>query len=448
MKKNKLGIYIHIPFCLKKCLYCDFLSDKACESDRADYVEALCNEIKYFAITNGKLSGGHIVRTVFFGGGTPSVLEGEQIATIMDTLRERFEIAKDAEITIECNPGTATKDKMIQWRAAGINRLSIGLQSANDDELKNLGRIHDYEQFLNTYKWAREVGFENINVDIMSAIPGQTLESYRNTLEKIIELRPEHISAYSLIIEEGTPFYDMYGEGGKEKMGEQLPDEDAEREMYYMTKHLLSENGYHRYEISNYSLEGFECEHNKSYWIGTEYLGFGLGAASYCDGLRYNDTEDMFVYMNACNSLNRATNETLYTEYYSRDNEEALFGDDEEDEQWDENCGADVNGGADENCGADESLADILIADKYHEAVQKLSQNEKMEEFMFLGLRMTGGVAKEEFEKRFHISMDEIYGKALKKLSDEELLVEEGNRVRLTDRGIDVSNIALANFLL
>ena len=274
MDKNKLGIYIHIPFCLRKCLYCDFLSDKACESDRADYVEALCNEIKYFAITDGKLTESHIVRTVFFGGGTPSILEGGQIATIMDTLRDRFEIAKDAEITIECNPGTASKEKMIQWRAAGINRLSIGLQSANDDELKNLGRIHDYEQFLNTYKWAREAGFENVNVDLMSAIPGQTPESYRNTLEKIIELRPEHISAYSLIIEEGTPFYDMYGEGGKEKMGEQLPDEDTEREMYYLTKQLLSENGYHRYEISNYSLEGFECEHNKSYWIGTEYLGF------------------------------------------------------------------------------------------------------------------------------------------------------------------------------
>ena len=439
MKKNKMGIYIHIPFCLKKCLYCDFLSDKACESDRADYVEALCNEIKYFAITNGKLSGGHIVSTVFLGGGTPSVLEGEQIATIMDTLRERFEIAKDAEITIECNPGTATKDKMIQWRAAGINRLSIGLQSANDDELKNLGRIHDYEQFMNTYKWAREVGFENINVDIMSAIPGQTLESYRNTLEKVIELRPEHISAYSLIIEEGTPFYDMYGEGGKEKMGEQLPDEDTEREMYYMTKQLLSQSGYHRYEISNYSLEGFECEHNKSYWIGTEYLGFGLGAASYCDGLRYNDTEDMFVYMNACNSLNRATNETLYTEYYSRDDEEALFEADDEETLF----GVDA-----ENCCEDESLADILIADKYHEAVSKLSQNEKMEEFMFLGLRMTCGVSKDEFEKRFHVSMDEIYGKALKKLADEELLVEEGDRISLTDRGIDVSNIVLANFLL
>ena len=439
MGKNKLGIYIHIPFCLKKCLYCDFLSDKACESDRADYVEALCNEIKYFAITNGKLSGGHIVSTVFLGGGTPSVLEGEQIATIMDTLHERFEIAKDAEITIECNPGTATKDKMIQWRAAGINRLSIGLQSANDDELKNLGRIHDYEQFMNTYKWAREVGFENINVDIMSAIPGQTLESYRNTLEKVIELRPEHISAYSLIIEEGTPFYDMYGEGGKEKMGEQLPDEDTEREMYYMTKQLLSQSGYHRYEISNYSLEGFECEHNKSYWIGTEYLGFGLGAASYCDGLRYNDTEDMFVYMNACNSLNRATNETLYTEYYSRDDEEALFEADDEETLF----GVDA-----ENCCEDESLADILIADKYHEAVSKLSQNEKMEEFMFLGLRMTCGVSKDEFEKRFHVSMDEIYGKALKKLADEELLVEEGDRISLTDRGIDVSNIVLANFLL
>ena len=432
MTKKDLGIYIHIPFCMKKCLYCDFLSDVATCEERQEYLNALKQEIGHFALADNTLTQEHTVKTVFFGGGTPSILEPEQIGELMTALTDRFEIDSNAEITIECNPGTATLEKLIGFRKAGINRISIGLQSANDTELKNLGRIHNYDQFIDTYRYAQEAGFSNINVDLMSAVPGQTLESYSETLKKVIELRPQHISAYSLIIEEDTPFYDMYGDPSNINPDiAQLPDEDTEREMYYITKKILEAAGYHRYEISNYSLEGYECAHNKSYWTGVEYVGFGIGAAGYYDGVRYSNTSDFYRYISSVAALCRLQNEPYYAgagDYdYSMGFGTEVPGDDEE-----------------ENT----DFASVLAQEKYHEGISKLSENDRMEEFMFLGLRMMQGVAEDEFEKRFHVSMDSVYKTAVDKLIKEQMLIKNDGRLMLSDRGIDVSNVVLANFLL
>ncbi len=422
-EKKKLGIYIHIPFCVKKCLYCDFLSDTA-DSDVVNrYIEALKKEIGYTALNSIDFKSQYTVKTVFFGGGTPSLMNGEVIADILDSIIERFDISKDAEITIECNPGTVTKQKLDQYKKMGINRLSIGLQSANEDELKLLGRIHDYSQFLDTYSKAREAGFDNINIDLMSAIPGQTVDSYKKTLEKIIALSPEHISAYSLIIEPDTPFYDIYGDDGvtccdqsscKYEKWPPLPDEDSEREMYHITKDILKAAGYYRYEISNYSLKGCECRHNISYWDGSDYLGLGVGAASFMNSVRYSNTSDIYTYMKACEKLDK-----LPTAEYLFDDEEDMADD-----------------------------PDYINMEGYHEAIQPLSKNERMEEFMFLGLRMMRGISKKEFLDRFHTQIDDIYGNVIAKLIDQKLIEGDGDILKLTERGIDVSNVVLANFLL
>lgn len=418
-EKKKLGIYIHIPFCVKKCLYCDFLSDSADKSVIDRYIEALINEIGYTALDSIDFKGQFAVDTIFFGGGTPSLMDGEVITHIINAIRDRFDVSDKAEITIECNPGTVTKQKLDLYKKAGINRLSIGLQSANDEELKLLGRIHDYRQFLDTYSQAREAGFDNINVDLMSAIPGQTVESYIETLEKIISLSPEHISAYSLIIEPDTPFYEIYSDDRGDDLALEyskwpsLPDEDSEREMYHMTKSILEKVGYYRYEISNYSLKGYECRHNISYWNGTDYLGLGVGAASYMNGIRYSNTSDIYTYMKACEKLDK-----IPSAEYLIDDEEI----------------------------SDEKV--YLNKEGYHEAIQSLSNNERMEEYMFLGLRMMCGISKKGFKERFDIPIDDVYGAVIKKLTDQKLLKEDGDILKLTDRGIDVSNVVLANFLL
>ncbi|MCR5800142.1 MAG: radical SAM family heme chaperone HemW [Lachnospiraceae bacterium] len=452
-----MGIYIHIPFCVKKCNYCDFLSDVGSASLQKEYVDAMLNEIVLWNRDDDTLNA-HEVSTIFIGGGTPSVIKASYIADILDAIRQRFNVKVDAEITIECNPGSADREKLAAYRDAGINRISIGLQSANDEELKILGRVHDLARFEETYRLAKEVGFDNINVDLMSAIPGQTLESYRNTLEKVIALGPQHISAYSLIIEEGTPFYDIYGEGGtgeghigeggtvndSAKLYPPLPDEDQEREMYYLTEELLAAAGYHRYEISNYSLEGYECRHNKSYWDGTEYLGFGLGSAGYIYGVRYSNTSDLDIYINACNNLNAPQSES-YFEYYTGVDEYDEPDEDEAKEASDETG----NGESFATAESDHrDFLELLKNDGFHEGVHRLSVNDKMEEFMFLGLRMMNGISMSEFKKRFNRDIREVYGNSIDKLKDEGLLEESEDILRLTHRGIDVSNIALANFLL
>lgn len=387
MKTNRqpLSIYIHIPFCIKKCLYCDFLSAPASCEEQKDYVRALVCEIRDFQ-TVSKIQTYEVI-SVFFGGGTPSLLEVSWMGDIMDALKETFFFSEDVEISLECNPKTATFEKLQGFFQAGVNRLSIGLQSADEKELQLLGRLHNYEEFLDTFQMARKVGFDNINIDIMSALPGQTIASYEATLKKVLQLKPEHISAYSLIVEEGTPFYEMYGANKPvcQTIAE-LPDEDTEREMYYLTKRMLYDAGYERYEISNYAKKGFACRHNLTYWTGIDYVGFGIGAASYINGVRYKCISDRRNYLYA---------------------------------------------------GMDERYEEII----------HLSVQEKMEEFMYLGLRLIGGVSEAEFQKRFQVEIDEIYGDVIAKMTVQGLL-ERKEQLRLTEKGLDVANYVMAEFLL
>ena len=374
--KKELELYLHIPFCVRKCAYCDFLSFPAEKEIQKQYVNCLIEEIRQF-----DLAEDYVVSTIFFGGGTPSVLEGSEIMRIMQAIRERFpDIREDAEITIECNPGTLTEEKLQIYQKAGINRLSLGLQSADQEELKLLGRIHTYNQFKENFYLARRIGFANINVDLMSALPGQSVESYRCTLKKVCELGPEHISAYSLIIEEGTPF-------AQKKLI--LPTEDEEYQMYEDTAEILRKYGFHQYEISNYARDGFECRHNKGYWQRTEYLGAGLGAASLFRGKRFSNTRDMQTY-----------------------------------------------------------LADSTEPDKIREDVTALSRNNEIEEFMFLGLRMTEGISERQFERNFGCRIEDIYGSVLAKYKEMDLLEHTGEFWRFTRKGIHVSNPVLADFLL
>ena len=285
---KELELYLHIPFCVKKCNYCDFLSAPAEEETRAAYVDALLEEIRGFEDPED-----YEVVTVFFGGGTPSILPGQEIFRIMEALREKFSFRKGAEITLEANPGTVDKEKLSCYKKAGINRLSFGLQSADAEELKKLGRIHTWEKFLESFQLAREAGFSNINVDLMSALPGQTKESWEKTLRQVLALQPEHISAYSLIIEEGTPFYQLYEKDVERRdAGEEpelLPSEEEERAMYEATGRILKEQGYLHYEISNYAKPGRECRHNLGYWQRRDYLGFGLGASTLLNPVRYKN---------------------------------------------------------------------------------------------------------------------------------------------------------------
>ncbi|MBO5094983.1 MAG: oxygen-independent coproporphyrinogen III oxidase [Lachnospiraceae bacterium] len=377
--KKALSVYIHIPFCLRKCLYCDFLSAPAGEQERDAYVRALCGEIRAEAEHYKE----YMVTTVFLGGGTPSLLSGKQLARIFDVLREHYAFSGKPEITVEMNPGTITEEKLLHYAKSGVNRVSIGLQSADNTELARLGRIHTWEEFLAGYELCREVGFRNINVDLMSALPGQTFASYLETLRKVTALRPEHISAYSLIIEEGTPFYEMYAEEGEAA----LPDEETERAMYEETKRLLGDCGYRRYEISNYALPGYECAHNCVYWQRGDYVGFGLGAASMTGGRRWSNVRSLSDYMELPDGAKKT-------------------------------------------------------------AFCTLSEDDQMEETMFLGLRMMRGVSEASFSYAFHRPLDAVYGKVIEKHCAQGLLTRENGAVRLTDRGIDVSNYVLADFLL
>lgn len=288
--KEELSLYIHIPFCVRKCGYCDFLSAPADEKARDRYVQALLMEIERY---QGTETADRKIKTLYIGGGTPSILSVDQLDCIMQKIKYTFNFCDDIEASMEMNPGTASKEKCRALYQMGINRLSIGLQSTNDMELKTLGRIHSYEDFINTYTWCREAGFQNINVDLMAALPYQIVESYTTGLRKIIRLAPEHISAYSLILEEGTPFYQKYNSGCYP-----LPDEEQERLMYRETEQILAQAGYERYEISNYAKKGYACRHNLVYWQGGDYLGLGLGSSSYMDGVRFHNTTDFNTYVN------------------------------------------------------------------------------------------------------------------------------------------------------
>lgn len=285
-----MELYLHMPFCVRKCAYCDFLSFPSGAETQRMYAKRLMEDIDVM----GKRYGEIPVETIFIGGGTPSVPDSGLIVEIMEHVRHAFHVADGAEISMEANPGTVTREKLTDYRKAGINRLSFGLQSANDQELKLLGRIHTWAEFLESFTLARECGFANLNIDLMSALPGQTCESWKETLSRVTDLDPEHISAYSLIIEEGTPFGERYGSEEGRKL---LPDEDSEREMYHETKRFLKDCGYAWYEISNYAKPGRECRHNIGYWTGVPYLGLGLGASSYLDGCRFTVNPDMKQYL-------------------------------------------------------------------------------------------------------------------------------------------------------
>lgn len=409
---KELELYLHIPFCERKCAYCDFLSAPADLSVRISYIKKLQEEIAYY----GAQYGEYQVSSIFFGGGTPTILEGYQLAAILETVKEHFNITTDAEITVECNPGTLTAGKAEKLVQAGFNRISMGLQSADDRELQLLGRIHNFAQFLESYDLARKAGFQNINVDLMSALPGQTLKSWQDTLQKVTALRPEHISAYSLIIEEGTPFYERFAEderireeGGHPRL---LPEEDVERQMYELTETFLHTKGYERYEISNYAKPGYECRHNCGYWTRKDYLGLGLGASSLVEHQRFQNTSELKTYLEQeyspqCEGQHERIAETI---------------------QLQEETGLTQTG--------------------HHIHIETLDKKSEMEEFMFLGLRLMAGISRQQFEKKFQVTLNSVYGEVLRKLKGEQLIEEVAGYVRLTEHGIDVSNYVLAEFLL
>lgn len=410
--RRALSIYIHIPFCVRKCAYCDFLSAPASIEVQEQYLHVLIEEIRKKAALYAEQ---YTVRTVFVGGGTPTAVSADLLCDVLDVLREYFEIAEDAEISMECNPGTASYENLCKYRAAGINRLSIGLQSTQDRLLHKLGRIHSYKQFLETYRNAKEASFTNINIDLMSALPGQTLEDYRETLEQVLKLKPEHISAYSLIVEEGTPFYDMELD---------LPDEDTERAMYALTGTLLPEHGYHRYEISNYAKEGRECKHNQVYWERGEYLGLGLGASSF---LRRSDAggQGGKAQISEEESIQRSGDwdgvKMPLLEIKSPLQEIRLKN--------------------------SSDLKNYLQGEFSYEEEIILTRREAMEEFFFLGLRQMKGVSLIDFAEQFGEDTIEWFDKAIVENIRDGLLVQEGGRLFLTKKGIDVSNFVFERFL-
>ncbi len=453
-----MEIYIHIPFCISKCAYCDFLSAPASREEQDRYMRALMNEISLAADSLWKEDGcaAERVTSVFIGGGTPSCIDPEWICRVMTLVKSRFNLTEGAEITMEANPGTLAKESLKVYREAGINRLSIGLQTTDNEELKKLSRIHTYEQFLDNYRLAREAGFDNINIDLMSALPDQTLESYEQTLREVISLKPEHISAYSLIIEEGTPFWDKYADHP-----ELLPDEETDRQMYHRTKELLGGAGYGRYEISNYSLPGRECRHNMGYWRRVPYLGFGLGAASLCDETRFSNTRSMSRYLELLDQAENPQDEPVSRISSSGNTDNAVgsssgtahgHGDtDAGTGRSGESLHSGVFGGKtrrkNETGHKKKESADAVL-NELRENVEHLTVNDQMSEFMFLGLRMMDGIRSDVFMKKFGRPIETVFGTPLHEMTDEGLMEKTDCGWKLTDWGIDVSNVVLAEFLL
>jgi oxygen-independent coproporphyrinogen-3 oxidase len=424
---KSISIYIHIPFCVKKCQYCDFLSAPADSRTQEVYLRALKQEIREQAARYREYE----VQTVFIGGGTPTAVPCENLCEVLKTVFSFYRMNPHAEISMEANPGTVTKEALLSYRKAGINRISIGLQSADDVELKLLGRIHTYRDFQQTYRWAQEAGFTNINLDIMSALPGQSVENYKKTLETVLSLKPQHISAYSLIVEEGTPFYEKYGQESEklQATGEKQPDlpsEEEEREMYALTEKLLAAAGYHRYEISNYALPGRECRHNLVYWKRGNYVGFGLGAASMVENVRFENIREMQEYLAEYAGMPDA--EPVFAEVAQGD-KQALSNEQEFSLREDTHS---------------ENEQELSIRENVH----PLSPQEQMEETMFLGLRLTEGVSKAEFHRQFGVSMEQIYGEVIRKNTAKGLLIDEAGYVCLTREGMDLSNYVMAQFLL
>ena len=401
---KNLELYVHIPFCFKKCAYCDFLSFPCDEKTQIEYADALIREIEFY----GPQMKDYFVTTIFVGGGTPTWLNEDKMLEILDAIYTYFNVSRDAEITMECNPGTVTASKLEKYRRAGVNRLSIGLQSADDEELQILGRIHTFEKFVKTYEMARNAGFANINVDLISGIPYQTAEKFLHTLQKVVRLKPNHISAYSLIIEKGTPFYEQYKfDMVKQEAGmptDILPTEDEVYRITKLTQQYLANAGYEQYEISNFAQPGFECTHNIGYWTREDYLGLGLGAASLIDNVRYTNLTDLNTYIEHSKQLQIV--------------------------RFEQPDGSFENG------------------TNLHMEANTVTRKAQMEEFMFLGLRMQCGVTRQQFQDTFGIPIEGIYKDALEHLKAEGLLDICAGRIALTEKGQDLSNYALAQFLL
>lgn len=408
-------VYIHIPFCIQKCHYCDFLSFSSEKAQRNAYIKALLKEIDLFFQSEESREP----ITIFIGGGTPSVLEAEQICEILSHIPGNAE-----EITIEANPGTLNRKKLESYQKAGINRLSLGLQSSNNQELKLLGRIHTWEDFLENFEQARIAGFKNINIDLISGLPGQTLQDWESVLEQTTRLCPEHISSYSLIIEEGTPFFIKYGEHP-----EKLPSEEEIVAMYDLTGDLLYDRGYRQYEISNYAYPGRECRHNLGYWYRRNYKGFGLGAASL-----------LKIPSSAIGLINQSSSRSRYTEYKEKQavSLETRFHNTNCMEEYLEalKIGTDID---------TQSMVDIQSIYKDKEV---LTEKEQIEETMFLGLRCRKGISPVDFSTRFGIEMKKLYGDVIEKHCNQGLLEWNENRLRLTKKALFISNMVMRDFLL
>ena len=377
IKNNEIGVYVHIPFCKKKCDYCDFIS--YCNKDNLidDYVQAVKAEIQTQNIKPE-------ITTIYIGGGTPSYIDSKYIIEILEKIKEK-NVSSNAEITIEVNPGTVTKEKLEDYIKNGINRISIGLQTTNDELLKQIGRIHNFTQFLETYKLAKKVGFKNINVDLILGLPNQRIKDLKESLEQIIKLKPKHISVYSLIVEDGTPIANKIEKGEM-----QLPDEELERNMYWFVKNTLELNGFIHYEISNFAKKGYESKHNLNCWNQKEYIGIGASAHSYRDITRYSNTENIEEYIENVNNGNFNRNKII------------------------------------------------------HE-VQK--EDDAKKEFMLLGLRKIKGVDINQFKNKFGDNPIYLFRNELKKLTDERLLIIDNNNIRLTNKGLDLANLVWEEFI-
>lgn len=374
---EKIGVYIHIPFCKKKCLYCDFVSFNMEQDFQKKYIEMLKKEIKYWFCENPNYD----IETIYIGGGTPSYINELYIEDILKILNPK----KDISITIEVNPGTVNEKKLAKYKEIGINRLSIGLQSADDEQLKSIGRIHTYEDFFRTYELSRNLGFDNINIDLMIGLPKQTIKQIKNTLDKIIKLRPEHISVYSLILEENTPLSNLVKQNILN-----LPKEEMERNMYWYVKNYLEFNKYNHYEISNFALLNYEAKHNIDCWKQKQYIGFGLAAASYINNKRFCNISDINKYIKNISENNFAKNV---------------------------------------------------------EILEVQNKNDMMKEYMLLGLRMINGVVISEFESKFNENPIMIFKKELNKLVNEGLIIIDGNIIKLSKRGLDLANLVWEQFI-
>lgn len=370
------ALYIHIPFCKKKCYYCDFPSFCGKDHLTKNYIKALSEEIISRA---SKFN----ISTIFIGGGTPTFLNSEEILILGKTI-EKLNIEENCEFTVECNPGTLSREKLEALKKIGVNRLSIGLQSTHNKHLKAIGRIHSFEEFKDNYYLARELGFNNISIDLIFALPDETLEEWRQDINEAIKMQPEHISCYSLIIEEGTPFHKLYA---MDKLN--LPSEEVEREMYRSTLELLNKAGYHQYEISNFSKKDKESKHNLVYWTLKDYIGCGSGAHSYVEGIRYRNVETIEEY--------------------------------------------------------------IMLMETKGNAIVESHQNsikDDIEEFIFMGMRKINGIEEKEFKNRFAIDIEEIYKDVIIKYESEKLLERKSGRIFFTERGVELSNTVLTDFIL